>query len=70
MAMAGEDDTLHVSADPDGRIAAQQAAMAARLEKIDRWGKILTIVVVVYGLVLGAAFLYQEFTATGVAEMG
>ena len=35
-----EDDYVHVSVD----VAAQQTAVAKKLEVIDKWGKILTIV--------------------------
>lgn len=58
-----EDATLHVL---DGDLAhvPQQAAMAQRIEGIDRWGKALTIVAVLYGLVLAVVYVYQSFTQT------
>jgi hypothetical protein len=50
-----EDDSLHL----EGNIPASQAALAHRLESIDRWGKTLTVVVVVYALALAGIYLYQ-----------
>lgn len=52
-----EDDTLHVS-HVEGNAVSQQTEFAKRLEVIDRWGKLLTIVAAVFGLVLLAAYLY------------
>jgi len=53
-----EDDSLHVSAVDDVNVS-HQAEMAHRLEIVDRWGKLLTVVVAVYGLALAAAYTYQ-----------
>ena len=50
-----EDDSLHL----EGNITVSQAALAHRLESIDRWGKMLTVVVLVYGLALACVYLYQ-----------
>jgi heme/copper-type cytochrome/quinol oxidase subunit 2 len=50
-----EDDGLHL----EGNVQTQQMALAHRLESIDRWGKTLTIVVAVYGIVLAVIYLYQ-----------
>jgi type VI protein secretion system component VasF len=52
-----EDDTLHVS-DPTGSITSRQVIMAKKLEVIDRWGKILTVIAVLYGVALLVAYLY------------
>jgi hypothetical protein len=53
-----EDDTLHVS-DPQASQITKQALAAHRIEVIDRWGKTLTLIGAVYGLLLGAAYFYQ-----------
>jgi len=53
-----EDDTLHVSASTSVNVP-EQAAVAHRLEAIDRWGKLLTITATVYGLALAAVYTYQ-----------
>ena len=54
-----EDDTLHVS--NTAAAIPEQVTLAAKLEKIDKWGKLLTIIAVVYGLLLAAVFLYQNW---------
>jgi hypothetical protein len=54
---AGEDDMLHVSGD-QSRVL-KQAAVAHRLDTIDRWGKILTVLGTVSGVLLAGAYLYQ-----------
>jgi hypothetical protein len=50
-----EDDSLHL----EGNIEGIQAALAHRLESIDRWGKTLTVAVMVYALALAGVYLYQ-----------
>ena len=50
-----EDDSIHL----EGGIATEQVTLAHRLEMIDRWGKTLTVVAVVYGLALAGLYLYQ-----------
>ncbi|MGH7870010.1 MAG: hypothetical protein ACREP9_20830 [Candidatus Dormibacteraceae bacterium] len=55
-----EDDSLHVL---DGGAASQQLNVTHKLDVIDKWGKILTAVTVVFGLVLGAIYLYQSWVA-------
>jgi hypothetical protein len=53
-----EDETLHVM--NTGAIS-HQVDVAHKLDVIDKWGKILTIVTVVYGLALGAFYLYRSW---------
>jgi hypothetical protein len=56
-----EDHMIHISG--DGSAVVRQQAVAKRLEVIDRWGKKLTVVTLVFGLcVVGAAayILYQQ----------
>jgi hypothetical protein len=54
----GHFTTLHVRAS-ELPLVPGEAAYAHRLDRIDRWGKILTTTAVVYGLVLALAYLYQ-----------
>jgi hypothetical protein len=54
-----EDDTLHVT--HGGSAVSQQMDVAHRLDVIDKWGKTLTIVTVVYCLIVGAIFVYQQW---------
>lgn len=49
------DDYLHVNTD----VISQQESVTQRLAGIDRWGKLLTIVVAIYALVLIGMFLYN-----------
>ena len=54
---SGEDDTLHVM---HGALT-QQTVLAQKLDMIDKWGKILTVVTVVLGLAIAAAYVYGQF---------
>jgi len=58
MVASHEDDTVHVISG-ERSVVAQQATFAQKIEKIDFWGKTLTIVLIVYGVVLAAWILYQ-----------
>ena len=53
-----EDDLVHLG-DADDRLVIQQKAMASRLEWIDRWERILTTATIVFGLIVGALYLYN-----------
>jgi len=64
-----EDDTLHVM-DAEVGVNIQQAAMAQKLEVIDHWGKVLTIVALVSGIVLGSIYLYQNWAAASTQIWG
>lgn len=55
---SGEDDTLHVM-EGDASLIPRQQKIAHELEVIDRWGKSLTVVAIVFGLVVGGLFVYQ-----------
>lgn len=53
-----EDDYLHV----DAAANVQQQSMTKKLESIDKWGKLLTIIAGVYGLLLVGLVLYNQWT--------
>jgi hypothetical protein len=55
MVASKEDDYLHV----DARTNAQQQVMARKLEALDKWGKLLTIVAAVFTVILLAVLLYN-----------
>jgi hypothetical protein len=59
-----EDDSLHVNS----AARTDQTAVAQRLEQIDRWGKVMTVLAVVLGLLVAAAYVYGQFV--GRASMG
>ena len=58
MVSAKDDETIHVL---NAAVPAQQAAIAHKLDQIDKWGKLLTIVAVIYGLLLFVGYTYQTF---------
>lgn len=51
-----EDDQIHMS---DTTVVSQQTVIANKLDQIDRWGKMLTVVTVLFGLLLAAIYIYQ-----------
>jgi preprotein translocase subunit SecG len=55
-----EDPAMHLGAAHAGT-AAEQVAVAKKLEQIDRVMKTLTVVAVVFGLLLGALALYKAW---------
>jgi hypothetical protein len=57
------DDTLHVL-DSEAAAIPAQAAVAKKLAVVDRWGKILTVVAVLYLLGIAGAYIYSSFSDT------
>ena len=59
-----EDDSLHVL---DGAPAATttQVTVAHKLDVIDKWGKILTVITVLFGLTIGALYVFSTFNTRG-----
>lgn len=57
---AHEDDFVHL-ADGEANLINEQAVVAQRLEKVDYWGKLLTVIAFVYGLGLAGYFFYQTW---------
>ncbi len=64
-----EDDTIHVLAGEEKYIA-EQAVRAKKLQRVDLWGKIIIIVLVVGGLAILVAYGYFQFLASGRARVG
>lgn len=66
LAMAGyrkkisvhEDETLHLGNPVE---STHQVELAHKLEVIDKWGKLLTVVAAVYGLLLAIAYTYENW---------
>ncbi|HEX3743499.1 MAG TPA: hypothetical protein VHW09_06205 [Bryobacteraceae bacterium] len=54
-----EDDSLHVLDGASVEKSAQQAVVAQKLDLIDKWGKILTVVALLYGVILGGLYAWQ-----------
>lgn len=63
-----EDDTIHLGA--SGAAIDQQVSVAKKLESIDRWGKILTVVLAVSGVALAILYGMQIWDATSRAGLG
>jgi hypothetical protein len=58
MLSSKEDDSLHLAEEKAGMVM-HQAAVAHRLELVDRWGKSLTLLVVLFGLFIAGIYLYS-----------
>ncbi|MGJ5819664.1 hypothetical protein [Paludibaculum fermentans] len=65
---ANEDDSIHLGA-TTGAID-QQVTTAKKLEAIDKWGKILTVVLGVSGLALVILYGMQVWEASSKAGLG
>ena len=61
-----ENDTLHVSV--ADKAVEEQVVLATKLEKIEKWGKLLTIIAVAYGVLLGAAYLWQFWNSSAISR--
>jgi len=57
-----EDDTIHIA---DERLTHDQEAMAKKVSRIDFWGKLLTIILIVWGVVMGAIYIYLGWAQSG-----
>ena len=52
-----EDDSLHVM---HGTITSQ-TSLSAKLDVIDKWGKLLTVITVLLGLLIAVAYVWLQF---------
>ena len=62
MVSSKEQETLHLA---DAAEANHQAVIAQKLEWIDKWGKLLTAIAAVYGVLLAAAYTYHVWQTIG-----
>lgn len=53
-----EDETPHLGNPSE---SAHQVVISRKLEHIDKWGKLLTVVAAIYGLLLAIAYTYQAW---------
>ena len=65
---AHEDATLHLGRGSEA-VPSPQSAVAHKLDAIDKWGKLLTALAVIYGILLFAAYSLQTWLSP-VARMG
>lgn len=59
------DELLHVL-DAEAPLISSQAQIARKLEKVDFWGKTLTVIVGLYALAIGGMYIYKLFTDTSI----
>ena len=52
-----EDDTIHIHDEADGRVA-EQEALAKKLDRVDKMGKVATALLVIGALVLAVVYTY------------
>ena len=57
---AREEDLVHLGPGEERQIP-EQVALATKLNGIDRWGKILTVITIAIGLAMAALYLYQAW---------
>ncbi len=57
-----DDETVHL-ADREAGMIARQTMVERKLRTIDRWGKLLTVIAVVYGLALLGFYIYGVWLA-------
>jgi hypothetical protein len=55
---ANEDETLHLTNPIE---SVHQVGIAHRLDVIDKWGKLLTVIAAAYGFVLAIVYTYQTW---------
>jgi hypothetical protein len=62
-----EDDQVHLL---HTEAVPQQAAVAHKLEQIDKWGKIVTAVTIAYGVLIAGLFIYQTWVQASTTVPG
>jgi len=62
-----EEDSLHVMAG-EAPIITEQQRLGKKIEHIEAWGKGLTALLVVYGLVLAAIYLYHAWLVSNTIQ--
>jgi hypothetical protein len=61
-----EDERLHLVNPSE---SACQLAISHKLDGIDKWGKLLTVAAVIYGLLLAIAYTYQTWVQATYREL-
>ncbi|HTX36864.1 MAG TPA: hypothetical protein VME43_17665 [Bryobacteraceae bacterium] len=59
MVASHEDDQIHVLDGASEATSQHQVQLANKLDQIDKWGKTLTVITIVFGVVLAAAYIYS-----------
>jgi cytochrome b subunit of formate dehydrogenase len=63
-----EDDSLHLTAG-EAVLVNKQVSLAKKLDAIDKWGKILTVLLAVSGIALGSVWAMQLWEETSKAGL-
>jgi hypothetical protein len=63
LTLHGDDEFVHLS-EGEQQLIPQQLALSNKLVAIDRWGKILTVVTTVAGLLILAVVLFEAWQAS------
>lgn len=60
-----EDETMKfgINVQEPAAVEQRQTTLESKLHIVDKWGKILTVIAVVYGLLLAALYVYQAASA-------
>jgi len=66
IASVREDETLHLVNPSE---SARQLAIFHKLERIDKWGRLLTVVAAIYGLLLVLGYTYQTWVQATYREL-
>ena len=66
IASVREDETLHLENPSE---SARQLAIFHKLERIDKWGTLLTVVAAIYGLLPAVAYTYQTWVQATYREL-
>jgi len=64
-----EDESIHVLDSEVGQVA-QQVQVGKKLDKLDRWVKIVSIVLAVYSVVLAGLYVYAAWDASSRGMLG
>jgi hypothetical protein len=59
-----EDDSIHLG-EQQSAMVNDQAMLARKLTSVDRWGRLLIIATIVYGVALAGFYLYQQWVQSG-----
>jgi hypothetical protein len=55
-----EDDSIHLGEQQSGMVN-DQVTLARKVGVIDRWGKVLTVATIAYGVGIACYYLYQQW---------
>jgi uncharacterized membrane protein len=63
------DEMIHVH-DAEASMISRQTMIAKKLEVIDRRGKLLTVITVIFGIAILAAYIYEVWQRSGTITAG